>query len=519
MTQPNTESAQPSQDISLDRLFSQATQLFTQNKLEDAESLFRKILDQDSNHRNALYKMGQIGMCYKDYEQAIAYFSRLQKLAPRSPQVYYNMANCYFKMRRYEDSEQSYRRALEVKPDFVDARIQYIQLMDKQNRLEEAEAEINKAMVADQQSGVFHCLLAKIRFRQGKLEEAADLFKQGMELQISNESRGILLADYCKTLEKLGRYEEAWQTNIQAQEEHREARQVIIGRINPDARPGTMKLAHECFNREVMAGWETKNFQDRKPPVFIAGFPRSGTTLLEQILSAHPDMVVTDELPVLSKLCVYMGRYLGRKMHYPTDIATVTDEEVQKLRNSYFREMEERVPEFTKDLRIVDKNPMDIIFLGGINRVFPDAAAIFLLRDPRDVILSCYFQSFAPNSDTIHFYTLEDTARFYAKTMDLWLHYRKALTMPVYELKYETLVEDLEGTARSLMEFMDEPWDENLLHYYKKENQRTIQTPSYEGVNKPIYRSSVQKWRNYEQYMEPVLPVLEPYLKTFGYSD
>jgi hypothetical protein len=153
-----------------------------------------------------------------------------------------------------------------------------------------------------------------------------------------------------------------------------------------------------------------------------------------------------------------------------------------------------------------------------VYRLFPDARVIVVLRDPRDCCLSCFMQPFLPNQAMVNFLTLKQTVRFYAAVMDLWRHYRSELDLNYIEVRYEDLVEQFEPTARRLVDFVGEPWNDAVMKFFEHARTRDVRTPSYAAVASPIYSRAVGRWQHYHAQMEPVLEILQPYVAEFGYA-
>lgn len=162
-----------------------------------------------------------------------------------------------------------------------------------------------------------------------------------------------------------------------------------------------------------------------------------------------------------------------------------------------------------KNIQILDKLALNIVQIGFIHRIFPDSKIFVALRDPRDCCISAYMQEFRPSPATLHFLSLESTARLYGEVMSLWLHLRNNLNIDYLEYHYEDLVADTEGVARKLLAFIGEHWDSRVLDYHKAAKTRQISTPSYRDVTKPISSRSVGHWKHYHENMGNVLPVLE----------
>jgi hypothetical protein len=168
--------------------------------------------------------------------------------------------------------------------------------------------------------------------------------------------------------------------------------------------------------------------------------------------------------------------------------------------------------------RLVEKLPLNIIELGLAARLFPGAPIIVALRDPRDVVLSCFMQEFHLNDAMAHFTTLEGAARLYALVMDLWFQCRTAPELNWMEYKYEDLVTAPEATTRKVFDFIGENWIDDVLDYRGRRSGRPIDTPSREALNEPIYTRAVGRWRAWEHHLAPVLPILAPYVSALGYD-
>jgi len=158
------------------------------------------------------------------------------------------------------------------------------------------------------------------------------------------------------------------------------------------------------------------------------------------------------------------------------------------------------------------------LLIPGMLRLFPEAKLLIALRDPRDVVVSCFIQYLPLNTNSVCFLTLERTARRYALDMGVWLMLRDKLCTPWLEVRYEQCVTDLEGQARRALEFLELPWNAQVLQYRERLKNKAVSSPTYEAVSKPLYRSAIGRWRNYQKYLEPALQALQPCLAAFGYK-
>ena len=249
--------------------------------------------------------------------------------------------------------------------------------------------------------------------------------------------------------------------------------------------------------------------------VFLVGFPRSGTTLLEQILNTHKRVVTLDEQPIFEN--VFNGfRNPSERMK---QLDQLSKAEIEYLRKSYLDKVTRKINNDESIETIVDKLPLNILYLGIMYRFFPDAKIIVALRHPLGCVLSAFMQEFKINKMMFNFLTLEGCARFYAKVMGLYLHYQSVLPMQIYQIRYEDIVDDFENEIRSLFDFLALEWQGLVLNYHQSAKDRKISTPSYSQVVKPIYRDAIDRWKHYRTHLSPALTWVEPFIQSFGYKN
>jgi Flp pilus assembly protein TadD len=251
--------------------------------------------------------------------------------------------------------------------------------------------------------------------------------------------------------------------------------------------------------------------------LFILGFYRSGTTLLQAVLDAHPDIFVADEAGLVSDMQKNLTRLRPAASSLTEKYASLAPGELQHLRDQYWAHARGRFGAGADAKVFVDKFALNTIDIGLINLVFPDAKVIFMLRDPRDVCLSCYMQLMAPTHATVHLLDWSSTAVFYAQVMDWWQYIRPRLTLTWLELRYEDLVTDFESHVRGILEMLGLPWDERLREFDKKARGKFIASPSRNQVAQPLYDTSLARWRHYERHFVAIESVLAPLIQTFGY--
>jgi hypothetical protein len=274
----------------------------------------------------------------------------------------------------------------------------------------------------------------------------------------------------------------------------------------------TISLLSNWLANNPPARWsEAADTAGMQQPVFLVGFPRSGTTLLDQALSAHPDIEVLEEYEFLDESrqnWVDDGRLQslpGMKAH-----------ELQSARQQYLDAVAAKRKHPERSC-FVDKLPLNLVYLFLIHRLFPKARILFMLRDPRDACLSCFFQSFDLQGAMPYFLDLEQTAHYYHAVMSLTQQSLELVSNPLLVQRYESLVTEFEPSMRRIIDFLGMDWHRDILEYRQKALLRIIDTPSYQQVTQPLYRNSIGKWRNFSGQMEPVQGLLGQWVEHFDY--
>ena len=270
----------------------------------------------------------------------------------------------------------------------------------------------------------------------------------------------------------------------------------------------------ENLSSDWVARWKTCDEIPADNLVFMVAFPRSGTTLLDQLLDGHSKVQVMEEVPILGKI---IAQIVSSGHDYPVCIKKFNCKDIKKFRKYYFKETEKYI-DLKPDSILVDKLPLNIVEIQLIQRLFPSSKIILSLRHPYDVCLSNFMQHFDLNDAMANFLTLEDTTRAYRKVMELWQKYINVLKLSYHAVRYEDLVDDTELQARALIGFLGLDWEAAMLNHVNHAKKRRLNTPSYQQVTQPIYNSSCYRWKNYEPYLSKLSVNLNELIESFGYS-
>ena len=273
------------------------------------------------------------------------------------------------------------------------------------------------------------------------------------------------------------------------------------------------------FDRELLGRWSSADFPEDQPaPIFLLGFMRSGTTLTQEVLGAHPDVFVADETDLIHSVVQELERMLSGEDNTPARLRRLDWPGVLHLRGFYRDRARMLYGEKLGKRRLLDKTMMNTIDLGLINVLFPDWKVVFVIRDPRDVCLSCFMQTMIPTPSTVHLLTWQGTADFYAQIMNCWMTVKPRLSLDFIEFRYEDAVADFEGTFKRVFDFVGLSWDPKVSEFHKNAVGKFIGSPSHAQVAQPHYSSSVARWKHYQPEFESVDEFLRPFLTAFGYE-
>jgi tetratricopeptide (TPR) repeat protein len=405
-----------------------------------------------------------------------------------------------------ERAEQAYREVIRRDPGNALANLGLAVVFELGNRSDDLARLGGEA----EARGVDHTVVKFIhafdhrrarRFEEG-LAALADV-PEGLE-----EVRRLQLLGQLS--EGAGRYDQAWEAfaavnRIQAEHPSDPIERGAAYRAH-------VRAQTKALSKKWLSRWTAHEPEDGlRSPVFLVGFPRSGTTLLDTLLMGHPDVEVLEEEPTLVRAAE----------HLPLDIdelPAATAGQVDAARARYYAAAAEHIPLAPGKL-LIDKNPLSMNALPVIRRLFPDARVIVAVRHPCDVVLSCFVTNFRLNDGMSSFLRLGDAAELYDLSFRNFTKAQRLLGVPVHRVVYEDVVEDPESALRGLLTFLELPWrDEMLDHELTAKNRGRVKTASYAQVVEPIYRRSRGRWQHYREHMEPVLPVLAPWAEQFGYS-
>jgi len=484
-----------------------------------------KIMEQASRQDPAnsalLLDMGAAyGMRY-DYAAAERCFEKAIRVAP-TRHVALVMAGTQCRgFDRYDMARSFFERAVKEPGVSPDTYVKLAEIYERFRLLEEACDLVDRALHANPANALACLVRARLDRLSGRCQEAEGrlrpLLSQSGRDTWSTRIRGWY--ELGAALDAQGRYDEAMAALLEAKTmilPH--ASQYIAAQKLVHAR---LKLVAQNLNAEMMGRWRAQGAA-LQPPCRLAllcGHPRSGTTLLEQVLDAHPDFVSAEETTIfLRESFGFLLRGLPPQTLMLYALESASPGALRQARQHYTDCMA-RFLGHPPDARIlIDKNPSLTGLVPGFVRVFPEAKLLVALRDPRDVCLSCFMQPLPLGQVSSIFLTLEGAAQEYASTMGLWQAAAPCLGGGFLEIRYEDVVANLEGVSRRALEFLGASWDQRVLRFNEFAQRKLVRSPTYAAVAKPISKGAVGRWRNYQKHLEPCLETLAPLVKAFGYE-
>jgi tetratricopeptide (TPR) repeat protein len=480
--------------------------------LDDAIGYLEKgaLINQNSspihcNLGNLYAELNNKSLALKNYFKAI-------ELDPKNFNANYNLGNYFYKIDDLENAEKYLNLAINIIPNHIYVYNSLFLLYDRSNSFKKLEEILIKAKNFFPKNSLIKFFEGIVEYKKKNFKEAIDIFLKA-DLDKKDISRNMLKTNYiAKSYDQLGMFQEAFKffeiSNKMSEElsKYNSNKEKFLDLI--------LKRIDYFSNFIENSNQKKLNNNKKSDPVFLIGFPRSGTTLLDTILRTHNSIEVLEEKPVVDRLLKEMEKKMGCSF---SNLKKIEESEIKKLQILYNNERKNYL-EFDEDKIYVDKFPLNIIYLAEINKIFPNAKYILALRNPRDSVLSCFMQSFKPNNAMANMLSINDASILYDKTMELFNIYQKNLDLKIHIIKYEDVINNFEPTIKNLLKFLQVEWTNNLSEFYKTaENKRIISTPSYDQVNKPLYNKSIGRWKNYEDKFIETSKIFEKWNKDFNY--
>jgi Flp pilus assembly protein TadD len=498
-------------------LLAQGNRSISQGEYSEAIGFYQDLIKIAPRHVVALNNLGAALSKLGRDKEADPYFYQAIEIQPDYPDPYSNIGNSLLLKGQYAAAEQFLRHAVKLNPRFAEARVNLGLTLSFLSRLREAKSQFEKALKHQPRNAEALSGLAHVVMTEGSFDQTGAILSRALQinprmpkaLALQAGLRKMTPADsaWVKSAEEvasseivaleeselrfaIAKYYDDVEDYKRAFENYKRANDLLKSIAEPydrEAHKGFVDVMIRTYTRDNVVRVNGGASNSMKP-VFVVGMPRSGTSLTEQIISSHASAKGAGELDFWSL----------HEHEVLTKGGLLDESSRKKLAGAYLRVLEAKSGDA---FRIVDKTPVNSDHLGVIHSVFPNARIIYMQRDPIDTCLSCYFQKFALSLNFTM--DLSDLADYYREHRRLMMHWRAVLPPgTILDVPYEELVADQEGCTRKILDFLGLEWDERVLNFH--ETKRAVVTASFWQVRQKIYKSSVQRWRNYEKFVGPL---------------
>ena len=505
-----TVNSNTSSKPSKEKIINQAFKFHSKGNISEAAKYYQYFINHGFKDHRAFSNYGIILKNIGKLKEAELSIRKAIQIKPDFADAYSNLGTVLNDLGKLQEADLSTRKAIEIKPDYPHAYFNLFRQYEQINNLEKLKESLKEFNKIDSIENELLLFRSRLSFRNKKHQIAKELIDNISSewIEKSNRSQNIIFWNYKAFIEdKIGNYDIAYSCFEKSQKNpsyHRFSKDSFLDYIN--------SYKNSIINKEIRLNTFNDGIEDYNL-AFLIGFPRSGTTLLDTILRSHKDIEVIEEKPLISTI----EKLVQEKFNIKIDnLFNMSEDNVIMLRQKYFELLRKYK---TKNVNLfIDKLPLHTVSLPLINLIFPSAKIIFTHRHPYDTVLSCFQQSFAPNSAMANLVSLKSSSIMYDQVMNAWDIYKNNLPLVFITSKYENLIEDFEGRILKILDFLGVGWDENVKNYRKTALERgKINTPSSSQVVQPLYKSSIEKWKNYEKYFEDCHQYLEKWISYFDY--
>ena len=509
-------------------LIAEALDHFAGRRVVDAENCLHQALNQAPDHPDALHLLGLAAKQRGNDDQAIDLIEQALDLVPQNPVFLSNLANILLDAGEVEAAIDHYRRALDAEPSYADAHFNLGIALERRGQTEDAITSYRKTLELDADFVAAIHNLGSALESLGRVEEALTEYRKAVSkspeyarayYRIASASNAELdenelskMEDLLPTVEPTS--DSAIHLHFGLARAYNNSgridaafRQWVLGnrakRATLDYDIQNITRFHEriaeTFSQEFLHERHGEG-DDSDVPIFVVGMPRSGTTLVEQILASHPNVAAAGELPYLRDISRGLAAP-SREKEFPENVSSLPEGEFKNLASDYIGRLRDWAPAAP---HIIDKMPGNFLYVGLIKLMLPNSRIIHCVRDPMATCFSCYTHLF--NSPQRFTYDLVELGIYYSSYRRLMAHWHRVAPERIFDLHYEDLVDEQEAEPRELLEFCYLDWNDSCLAFHK--TNRAVRTASALQVRKPLYKSALDEWRRYQGHLSPLLEAL-----------
>lgn len=478
-----------------DQTFQRALAAYHGNDLRTAGALCKEIVKHDRRNIRALDLLGQIAWETGEPDESIALHRQAVKAAPKNARLRTNLGRAYARNGRHQEAIRQYDEALKLEPEQTAAVSGKADSFMKRGKYDQARRVLERVIGRYAGDAAVAVAYVRVLIRAGELERAIEIGRAAIEsMPAPNDYVRSLHFETARALERHGDHDAAFELATRANA-------ILPPAYDPRGMAHAVDVMIDAFSADRLAVLPRAAVSG-PAPIFVFSIPRSGTTLTERILDAHPDAHGVGECDAVPRLVRSMPERLGSDDRYPQCLARLDQTAVDDLRQAYLQDAGRKAE---SGARIVDKTLNSFMHLGLITLIFPDATLVSCRRDPVDTCLSCYFE---PLMQSNHPYACDLThlGLHYLQYDRLMTHWRNVIPGHLVDMQYEILVADQEDATRRLLEQCDLEWNDACLRFH--ETRRVDRTLSYDQVRRTIYDSSVGRAASFGSRLDPLRAAL-----------
>ena len=485
--------------------------LLEEGNLEGAKKYIKKSIELKPDFWIAYNNLGTLEATIGNLIEAEKNFHKVIEINPNCLEAYVNLGEIKNDLFKLKEAEALFLKTLQIKEDFVNGYSSLFRFYEKTNNLIKLKEQLNSQNKNKIIRNEILMYRSRILFREKNFAEAKEqIDKVSLDwVEITDPNTRLNFWSFKAFIEeKLGNFKDAYDSFTKSQ-------------LNTKYEKCN-KLQFRNYILDYRKNLQNKNFflkrntffKEKNNVCFLIGFPRSGTTLLDTILRSHPEIDVIEEKPIVNSL----EKVIKNQFNYQLDeIYKLSEFQTEKLRKYYLENIYKLSDKKNAQI-MIDKFPFQTVSLPLINFIFPEAKVIFAHRHPYDTVLSCFQQAFEPNNAMANLRSLRESSEIYDLTMKMWVEYKEKLKLNFTTSKYESLVNNFEIHTKKIMDFLEIEWNESIKNFRATAlNREKINTPSSSQVVQPLYKTSIAKWKNYEEYFIDCHVFLEKWVKYFNY--
>lgn len=497
-------------------------------KFAIASRIYKQILELDPNNADALNLLGVLNGEMSRFHDAVRFLESAIRLKPAESTYRNNLGNTFLLAKEPLAAIEQLKEATRLNPRYVEAYCNLGKAYETIDKIEEAKQAIKKALRIDPKFARAQLSLAQLEVRSGKAKRGVEEYRKYL-MENPNDFRalvGVLFADKVqpgtpevRAVEQLHKHTEGMPNNTISLLKHalgkayddlgryEEAIKLIVEGKKLERQPTDMDRRfewgakfREVFTREFLAERQGYGLPTDLP-VFIVGMPRSGTTLTEQIVASHPKAYGGGELPHISRVANILSVTDKNLEFHETEFRAADKAKIQEVAQGYLTRLTEGSG---KAIRVTDKAPLNVRYLGLMALMFPNCHIIHCKRDPIDTCVSIFMQKFNRGHEYSH--DLRNLGQYYREYLRMVEHWKQVMPGQILEVSYEDSVADTETQARKIIDFIGLKWDDACLNF--QTTKRSVATASQWQVRQPVYQTSVQRWRRYQAHIGPLIEEL-----------